>query len=119
MRWVSKLLALAATGALGTNAMEASIFKFPNGAQRDQSSLTISEDFAQLILDLRVKSSLASVLGSMETDKVDRLDHLAETQVTLFGGATGHDVPEKSLVVIEGLGRSVGTYVTGQTEYLG
>ncbi|KAJ6109762.1 hypothetical protein N7486_001997 [Penicillium sp. IBT 16267x] len=99
MYWVSKLLALGATGALGTNAMEASIFKFPSGRPLDSGSVTVSADFAQLALKIRVESSLASVLRGMETD-ADRLDQFADTQMPLFG--SDNEVPGKSLVIIEG-----------------
>jgi len=99
MYWVSKLLALAATGALGTNAMEASIFKFPSGLPLDSGSVTVSEDFAQLALKIRVESSLASVLRGMETE-ADRLDQFANTQLPLFGST--HEVPGKSLIILEG-----------------
>ncbi|KAJ5806146.1 uncharacterized protein N7503_003748 [Penicillium pulvis] len=99
MYWVSKLLALAATGALGTNAMEASIFKFPSDLPLDSGSVTVSEDFAQLALKIRVESSLASVLRGMETE-ADRLDQFADTQLPLFG--SNYEIPGKSLVILEG-----------------
>ncbi|KAJ5903737.1 hypothetical protein N7504_006120 [Penicillium tannophilum] len=99
MYWVSKLLALAATGALGTNAMEASIFKFPSNVPLDSGSVTVSEEFAQLALKIRMESSLASVLQGMETE-ADRLDQFADTQLPLFG--SNHEVPGKSLVILEG-----------------
>ncbi|KAJ5986830.1 hypothetical protein N7451_011195 [Penicillium sp. IBT 35674x] len=99
MYWVSKLLALVATGALGTNAMEASVFKFPSDLSLDSESVTVSEGFAQLALKIRVESSLASVLRGMETE-ADRLDQFADTQLPLFG--SNHEVPGKSLVIFEG-----------------
>lgn len=99
MYWVSKLLALAATGALGTNAMKASIFKFPSDLPLDSGSVTVSEDFARLALKIRVESSLASVLRGMETE-ADRLDQFADTQTPLFG--SDREIPGKSLVILEG-----------------
>lgn len=112
MRWVSKLLALAATGALGSNALEASIFTFsssdhdlPNAFSRQQA---VSEDLARLVLDLRTKSSLASILGKSETATVDRLNQFAETEFTLFGGSGAHDAQKKNIVFLEGLEHEVG-----------
>ncbi|KAJ5752356.1 hypothetical protein N7520_009273 [Penicillium odoratum] len=107
MYWVSKLLALAATGALGTNAMEASIFKFPSpsGLDMDSGSVTVSENFAQLALKIRVESSLASVLSGMEAE-VDLLDQFAATQSPLFG--SNHAVPSRSLVILEGFDGEAG-----------
>ncbi|KAJ5915343.1 hypothetical protein N7466_011276 [Penicillium verhagenii] len=99
MYWVSKLLAIAATGALGTNAMEVSIFRFPSG-HLESGSVTVSEDFAQLALKMGVESSLASVLHGMEAE-VDHLDQFVDTQMPLFG--SNHEVPGRSLIVLEGL----------------
>lgn len=113
MRWVSKLLALAATGALGTNALETSIFTFPssrNGSPetRGQSG-TVSQDVARLILELRTKSSVASVLGLTETDTIDRLNEFAETEPTLFGDS-GHAASGKSILLLQGLEQQVGEW---------
>ncbi|KAJ5634903.1 hypothetical protein N7528_002745 [Penicillium herquei] len=105
MHWVSKLLAIAATGALGTNAMEASIFKSTMGQDKDLGSSTVSEDFARLALKLRVESSVASVLGTEETE-LDRLDQFVDTQFSLFGGK--HDAPGKTLIILEGLDEKIG-----------
>lgn len=114
MHWVSKLLALAATGALGTNALESSIFTFPSDAQGYKSTVskqqTVSEDVARLILELRSQSSLASVLGQMETDAVDHLNQFADAQSTLFGGSGSDDSPGKSLIFFEGVDHEVGTW---------
>ncbi|KAJ5936445.1 hypothetical protein N7454_005080 [Penicillium verhagenii] len=99
MYWVSKLLAIAATGALGTNAMEVSIFKFPSG-HLESGSVTVSEDFAQLALKMGVESPLASVLHGMEAE-VDHLDQFLDTQMPLFG--SNHEVPGRSLIILEGL----------------
>jgi hypothetical protein len=107
MYWVSKLLALAATGAVGTNAMDASIFKFPSSLPSDSESVTVSEDFAQLALKIRVESSLASVLRGMEAE-ADRLDQFVDTQLPLFG--SNHEVPSKSLLILEGFDEDVGKY---------
>ncbi|KAJ5663752.1 hypothetical protein N7507_004483 [Penicillium longicatenatum] len=104
MYWVSKLLALAATGAVGTNAMDASIFKFPFSLPLDSESVTVSEDFAQLALKIRVESSLASVLRGMEAE-ADRLDQFVDTQLPLFG--SNHEVPSKSLLILEGFDEGV------------
>lgn len=114
MHWVSKLLALAATGALGTNALETSIFTFPsssNGSPETRvQSGTVSEDVARLILELRTKTSLASVLGLTETDTIDRLNEFAETEPTLFGDSTGHAASGKSILLLQGLEQQVGKW---------
>ncbi|KAJ5166545.1 uncharacterized protein N7482_005326 [Penicillium canariense] len=113
MRWVSKLLALAATGALGTHALEASIFTFPSGNQEDRDTIsvhqTVSEDAARLILELRIKPSLGSVLGKVETDIVDRINEFSGTQHSLFGGSSDHEIPSRSIIIIEGVDEAVGT----------
>lgn len=112
MRWVSKLLALAATGALGTNALEASVFTFPSSNHGLTNTFSgqqaVSEDVARLVLDLRTKSSLASILGKSETATVDRLNQFAEADFTLFGGSSAHDAQGKSVVFLEGLEHEVG-----------
>lgn len=113
MHWVSKLLALAATGALGTNALESSIFTFPSDGQGYKSTIseqqTVSEDVARLILELRSQSSLASVLGQMEADAVDHLNQFADSQSTLFGGSGNIESPGKSIIFFEGIDHEVGT----------
>ncbi|KAJ5286906.1 hypothetical protein N7478_002592 [Penicillium angulare] len=106
MRCVSKLLAIAAVGALQTNAMEASIFKFTPGSLTDSGSTAVSEDFARLALKLRMESSLASALGTTETN-LDHLDQFADpNQISLFG--SNHQAPEKSLIIIEGFNEAMG-----------
>lgn len=112
MRWVSKLLALAVAGVLGTNALDATIFTFPSEEayqNRPHQLQTISEDFARLILELRTKSSLASVLGRTETETVDYLNQFADTDLTLFGGSDGHVAPGRNLLVLEGVDEEAGT----------
>ncbi|KAJ5204073.1 uncharacterized protein N7498_004952 [Penicillium cinerascens] len=112
MHWVSKLLALAATGALGTNALESSIFMFPSNGQGYKSTIskqqTVSEDVARLILELRSQSSLASVLGQMEADAVDHLNQFADARSTLFGGSENIESPGKSIIFFEGIDHEVG-----------
>lgn len=114
MRWVSKLLALAATGALGTNASETSIFTFPSGKQGSRNGIseqqTVPEDVARLVLELRMKSSLASVLGHMDTDAVDSLNQFADAETTLFGGPSDHEIPGRSLIFLEGLDQGIGMW---------
>jgi len=112
MHWVSKLLALAATGALGTNALESSIFTFPSDVQGYRGAVseqqTVSEDVARLILELRFQSSLASVLGQLETDAVDHLNQFAAAQSTLFGGSGSNELLGKSIIFFEGIDQEVG-----------
>lgn len=112
MHWVSKLLALAATGSLGVNASETSIFTFPSSSNELQNAVleqqAVSEDVARLVLELRTKSSLASILGSADTDTVDRLNQFAEPDVTLFDGPKTHDAQGKSIIFLEGLDQEVG-----------
>ncbi|KAJ5127510.1 hypothetical protein N7448_008289 [Penicillium atrosanguineum] len=112
MRWVSKLLALAATGALGTNALETSIFTFPSDGEGYKSAVPeqqiVSEDVARLILELRGHSSLASVLGQVETDAVGHLNQFADAQSTLFGGSDSNESPGKSIIFFEGVNQEVG-----------
>jgi hypothetical protein len=112
MHWVSKLLALAATGALGTNALETSFFTFSSDGQGYKGAVpkqqTVSEDVARLILELRGQSSLASVLGQVEADAVDRLNQFADAQSTLFGGFDSNVSPGKSIIFFEGVSQEVG-----------
>ncbi|CAI7651370.1 unnamed protein product [Penicillium pancosmium] len=110
MHWLSKLLALAATSAVGTNAFESSIFTFhaENQASADATgSQTVSEDVARLILELRMRSPLHSKLGSMEPDVVDNLDQYADSQYSLFGGSDAEDKLGRSIIFLEGLDEEV------------
>jgi hypothetical protein len=114
MHRVSKLLALAATGALGTHALETSIFTFPsndqNNGDNSQKHQTVSEDVAELILELRTQSSLQSILGKVETDIVDRINEFSGAQSSLFGGHSSHGTPSKSMILIEGVNEAVGMF---------
>ncbi|CEO58516.1 hypothetical protein PMG11_03235 [Penicillium brasilianum] len=115
MHLVSKLLALAATGALGTHALEASIFTFPSNDQnKGDNSLkhqTVSEDVAELILELRTQSSLQSILGKVEKEIVDRINEFSGAQSSLFGGHNSHGTPSKSIILIEGVNEAVGSNI--------
>lgn len=112
MRAVSKLLALAALSALGTNAFETSIFTFHADHQPSvdvaSEQQTVSEDVARLILELRMKSPLHSRLGNMETDMVDHLNQYASSQYSLFGGSDVQDAPSRSIIFLEGLDHEIG-----------
>lgn len=114
MRWVSAFLALALTGALQANALDATIFTFPpktaTSSTANLQQQTISEDEAQLVLELRMKSSIASVLGMVDADTVNRLNHFTQDDLTLFGGATGGISLEKSFFVLEGIDQEVGKW---------
>ncbi|KAJ5246954.1 hypothetical protein N7468_001937 [Penicillium chermesinum] len=111
MYWISQLLALTVTGALGTHALEASILKFPSQPHVNGVPATVSEDFARAVLDLRLKPSLASVLGGIEADIADHLNQFSDTQSTLFGGSGGVEASRKSLLVFEGLDNDVGSSI--------
>ena len=111
MCWISKLLALAVTGALGTHALDASILNLPSGLQDGGSHMTVSEETARAILELRLESSVASILGSVEADTVDRLNQFSGTQSTLFGGSSDLKTPRNSLIILEGLSNNIGTQV--------
>ncbi|KAJ5302037.1 hypothetical protein PENANT_c050G04576 [Penicillium antarcticum] len=113
MRWLSTFLALAVTGALQVNALEASIFGLPsrpsefNNANTKQQTLT--EEEAQLVLELRMKSSVASVLGMVDTETVDHLNQFAKADYTLFGGASDDETPGRSVIILEGVDERVAT----------
>ncbi|KAJ5962390.1 hypothetical protein N7501_007331 [Penicillium viridicatum] len=111
MRWVSAFLALALTGALQANALDATIFTFPSKTATSLSGSpqqqTISEDEARLVLELRMKSSVASVLGMVDADTVHHLNQFAQDDLTLFGGATGGIAPKKSILILEGIDQEV------------
>ncbi|CAI7585699.1 unnamed protein product [Penicillium manginii] len=110
MHWLSKLLALAATSAVGTNAFESSIFTFHADQQASADSTgsqTVSEDVARLILELRMRSPLHSKLGSMEPDVVNNLDQYADSQFSLFGGSEAQDTRGRSIIFLEGLDEEV------------
>ncbi|KAJ5394099.1 uncharacterized protein N7487_011740 [Penicillium crustosum] len=114
MRWVSAFLALALTGALQANALDATIFTFPskttNSLSASPQQQTISEDEARLVLELRMKSSVASVLGVVDADTVHYLNQFAQDDFTLFGGATGESAPKKSILILEGINQEVGKW---------
>ncbi|KAJ5985151.1 hypothetical protein N7499_008571 [Penicillium canescens] len=111
MRWLSTFLALALTGALQANALEASIFSLSprssgiNNANAKQQRLT--EEEAQLVLELRMKSSVASVLGMVDTDTVHRLNQFAKADFTLFGGSSSDEAPGRSVFILEGVDERV------------
>ncbi|KAJ5598260.1 hypothetical protein N7537_008344 [Penicillium hordei] len=111
MRLLSTFLALALTGALQANALDATIFTFPpKTATSSSGSLqqqTISEDEARLVLELRMKSSVASVLGMVGADTVHHLNQFARDDLTLFGGATGGIALKKSILILEGIDQEV------------
>ncbi|KAJ5230245.1 hypothetical protein N7489_010953 [Penicillium chrysogenum] len=111
MRWVSAFFALALTGALQANALDATIFTFPpktaSYPTANPNRQTISEDEARLVLELRMKSSVASVLGMVDGDTVNRLNHFAQDDPTLFGGATGAIAFKKSIFILEGIDQEV------------
>lgn len=112
MHLVSKLLALVAAGALGTHALDTSIFTFPSTEQEQRGASlehrTVSEDVAQLILELRTQSSLQSLLGKVETDIVDRINEFSGSQFSLFGGYGSHGTPSRNMVLVEGVNEAVG-----------
>lgn len=112
MHWVSGFLALALTGALQANALDATIFTFPSKTATSLSGSpqqqTISEDEARLVLELRMKSSVASVLGMVDADTVHHLNQFAQDDFTLFGGATGGIGLKKSVFILEGVDQEVG-----------
>ncbi|KAJ5699800.1 hypothetical protein N7536_002813 [Penicillium majusculum] len=111
MRWVSAFLALALTGALQANALDATIFTFPSKTATSLSGSlqqqTISEDEARLVLELRMKSSVASVLGMVDADTVHHLNQFAQDDFTLFGGAAGGIALKKSILILEGVDQEV------------
>ncbi|KAJ5521543.1 hypothetical protein N7527_005658 [Penicillium freii] len=111
MRWVSAFLALTLTGALQANALDATIFTFPSKTATSLSGSpqqqTISEDEARLVLELRMKSSVASVLGMVDADTVHHLNQFAQDDLTLFGGAAGGIAPKKSILILEGINQEV------------
>lgn len=115
MHLVSKLLALAAAGALGTQALDTSIFTFPSNEQEQREvSLghrTVSEDVAQLILELRTQSSLQSLLGKVETDIVDRINEFSGSQFSLFGGYDSNGSPSRNMILVEGVNEAVGMFL--------
>lgn len=114
MRWVSTFFALALTGALQANALDATIFTFPPKTASlpiaDSDRHAVSEDEARLVLELRMKSPVASVLGGVDGNTVNRLNHFAQDDLTLFGGATGGIAPKKSILILDGIDQEVGKW---------
>lgn len=112
MHLVSKLLALAATSALAAHAFETSIFTFPSNENQNGHTTsehrTVSEDVAGLILELRVQSSLQSVLGRVEADIVDRINEFSGAQYSLFGGDGNHGTQRRSMILLESVNQAVG-----------
>ncbi|CAG8346863.1 unnamed protein product [Penicillium salamii] len=106
MRWMSTLLALAATGALQVNAQHATILTFPSssdGALKTVPKQQLFKEEARLILKLRMQSSVASVLGAVDANTVDHLNQFADSDSTLFGGYGGKHSTGKSIVILEGV----------------
>lgn len=112
MRLVPSLLALAATGALQVNALDATIWTFPSGPESAintaQKQQTLSEKEARLVLELRMQSSVASVLGVIDVDTVDHLNQFAKADSTLFGGYDGAQTTGKGILILEGVGYESG-----------
>ncbi|CAG7927109.1 unnamed protein product [Penicillium olsonii] len=106
MRWFSTLLALAATGALQVNALDATILTFPPGSKGPLHSAPkqqeLSQEEARLVLELRMQSSVASVLGVVDADTVGHLNHFADIDSALFGGSSNQPIG-KSLLILEGV----------------
>jgi hypothetical protein len=107
MRWASTFFALTLTGALQANALDATILTFPSGTEdslrTNPKQQTLSEDEARLVLELRMQSSVASVLGMVDAVTVNHLNQFAEADSTLFGGYGGVRIPGKSILVLEGV----------------
>ncbi|CAG8918040.1 unnamed protein product [Penicillium salamii] len=106
MRWTSTLLALAATGALQVNAQHATILTFPSssdGALKTVPKQQLFKEEARLLLELRMQSSVASVLGAVDANTVDHLNQFADSEYTLFGGYGGKQSTGKSFVILEGV----------------
>jgi len=115
MHLVSKLLALAATSTLAAHAFETSIFTFPSNENQNRHTTsehrTVSEDVAGLILELRVQSSLQSVLGRVEADIVDRINEFSGAQYSLFGGDGNHGTQRRSMILLESVNQAVGSII--------
>ncbi|KAJ5753845.1 uncharacterized protein N7511_007998 [Penicillium nucicola] len=111
MRWLSTFLALAVTGALQVNALEASIFGLPSRASgihnADIKQQSLTEEEAQLVLGLRMKSSVASVLGMVDTETVNHLNQFAKADTTLFGGVGEDFAPGRNVYILEGVDERV------------
>ncbi|KAJ5779045.1 hypothetical protein N7457_006765 [Penicillium paradoxum] len=107
MRWVSALIALASASALQANALDTTIFTFsPNSASSTNANSqqqTITEDEARLVLELRMKSPVESVLGMVDADTVDYLNHFAQDDIMLFGVSSKEFPPKRSMLVLEGV----------------
>lgn len=111
MRWMSTLLALAATGALQVNAQHATILTFPSssdGALKTVPKQQLFKEEARLILQLRMQSSVASVLGAVDANTVNHLNQFADSDATLFGGYGGKHSTGKSIVILEGVEQHTG-----------
>lgn len=121
MRWVSAFLALASTGALHANALDATIFTFsPKTASFTNINVqqqTITEDEARLVLALRMKSSTASVLGTVDADTVDNLNNFAQEDFTLFGEANKGSAAGRSILVLEGVNQQNGKWKWTSVRY--
>lgn len=77
-----------------------------NNANTKQQRLT--EEEAQLVLELRTKPSVASVLGMVDTETVDHLNQFAQVDSTLFGKSSNDEAPRRNVIILEGVDERVG-----------
>ncbi|OJJ31794.1 hypothetical protein ASPWEDRAFT_30770 [Aspergillus wentii DTO 134E9] len=112
MLQLSSLLTLSITFALGAGASSASILTFDSNSRgHSLRDWTVSGDAARLVLEHRTKSPDASFLGETDQNTVDLLNLAGGTPSPLFGATAGNAQNLKSVLILEGLGSKVGSFL--------
>jgi hypothetical protein len=110
MRALSSFLTTLAATAIGTSALEASIYTFgPIIDRQDLKPTLISSATLQQLLDLRSGSSTTSIIGRADEDSIELLSNLAGFPSPLFNSPTDNGYENTLLVLLEGLTDSIGT----------
>ncbi|KAL2794042.1 hypothetical protein BJX66DRAFT_304666 [Aspergillus keveii] len=110
MRALSSFLTTLAATAVGTSALEASIYTFgPNIDRQDHKPSVVSGATLQQLLDLRTGSSTTSIIGRADEGSIELLSNLAGSPSPLFNSPTDNGDQNTVLVLLEGLPDSIDT----------
>ncbi|KAL2862178.1 hypothetical protein BJX68DRAFT_224154 [Aspergillus pseudodeflectus] len=110
MRALSSFLTTLAATAIGTSALEASIYTFgPIIDRQDLKPTLISSATLQQLLDLRSGSSTPSIIGRADEGSIELLSNLAGFPSPLFNSPTDNGYENTLLVLLEGLTDSIDT----------
>ncbi|KAJ0420992.1 hypothetical protein BJY00DRAFT_282809 [Aspergillus carlsbadensis] len=103
MRALSSFVTTLAATAIGTSALEASIYTFgPVVDRQDLKPSVVSSATLQQLLDLRSGTS-TSIIGSTDEGSIELLSNLAGSPSPLFNSPTNDGNPNTLFVLLEGL----------------